>query len=293
MRLRPGTVPADLLSAGEDALRRTPADVVAGIRIESLLRDWIDRAAKLETTEEDAVTDRTIALLDELDAAELLAWTAARVWKRDLPDGREAVAVCLQWLEDHPNLFIAASDHIQAVGLGLDPDLFARDPDLAWTADKFVLLLDELEDVEAYCANTDVPAFAPEALDVLRRLVRPSHRPWLPAVRPAVLAAADTHEEQPRPVLRRWLSPDRRFQACLVLPEWSNDLRDGKPVVLTFFAGDDPARELAGQPVRLAGIAGTIDPDGRVSFVLGDLRAANADPVLQVGPEGTTWPGEE
>ena len=45
------------------------------------------------------------------------------------------------------------------MGLALKPDLVAVDPALGHTAEKFVQVLDALEDLEAECEWTDLPGF--------------------------------------------------------------------------------------------------------------------------------------
>jgi hypothetical protein len=263
----------------------------AGVDLES----WRARArAFAERDDDDPDTDatRAVALLATLDEADLLAWALRRLGMAD--EALEAELRALgDWLEDNAAHFVPAAAYVQSVGLALRPDLPAWDLDLAWTADKYVILLDELERVEVELSLATAPPLPQGMLAALRKREATAPLPavaWLPPLRPAVVAAAAGAESMaPRPRMRRWRSPDGLFEAILVLPEFSDPEREQEPVRINFFASGQPARALTGQVVRLAGVAAVIDAEANAAFLLCDLRAAASGPVLQVGSRGTEW----
>jgi len=105
------------------------------------------------------------------------------------------------------------------------------------------------------------------------------------------LAAEPGDEGPPVPVMLKWASPDGRWIARLSCPP---RLAVGGHLPLEFLTPDDqPALELAGQPVRLAGRQATIGPQGLAGFDLQQLQAAirETEPLtLEVGEEPREWP---
>ena len=110
-------------------------------------------------------------LLCDLDDADLVAW-AASPWVSGT-NLKGMLRSCHQWLTEHVESFVLCSVYVQAIGMTLDSDLPALDLELAWTADKFVLVLDALEQAETDLAFSGSGVFA--AADV-RELVTSSVR---------------------------------------------------------------------------------------------------------------------
>lgn len=108
----------------------------------------------------------------------------------------------------------------------------------------------------------------------------------------AALAAAPNDEEPPIPVILQWASPDGRWTARLSCP---NRMDPGDRFPLEFLSTDDqPAADLAGQSVWLAGQREQIDEKGVARFDVLQLKTAVADPkqlfTLEVGEGRTEWP---
>jgi hypothetical protein len=237
------------------------------------------------------LTARAVALLADLDEANLAVWAARALGVSPGPDLEESLGACAVWLEEHADVFLHAGFYVQAVGLGLRPDLPAVDLDLAWTADKYVILLDHLEEAEAELSLAGKP-LEPALLEAARRRFLRPVAAWLPPLRPVVLAAAARPGDRPQPRLLRWRSPDRRWQASLVLPTYSDAAAEGGTVRLNLFEGEGPAQSLSGQTLWLAGVPGVVDPEGAATFLLGRLReaaAAGEGPTLRVGTDERGW----
>ncbi len=107
----------------------------------------------------------------------------------------------------------------------------------------------------------------------------------------AAMAAAPADELPPILSIYRWRSPDERWVARLTCP---HQLPAGVPLPLEFLTADgQPATELAGQPVWLAGQQQMINRQGIAKFDLESLKAAISEPespiVLEVGKERQEW----
>ncbi len=87
-------------------------------------------------------------MFEELDVAERVLIALARRGKpsRKLED---AIDECRSFATSHAEMFLAACRLLVALGHALDPNLGDRDPDLALSIDKWVMLLDAIEEVEA------------------------------------------------------------------------------------------------------------------------------------------------
>lgn len=108
----------------------------------------------------------------------------------------------------------------------------------------------------------------------------------------AALAAEPSDEEPPVPAILRWASPDGRWTARLSCP---NRMAPGGRLPLEFLSPDgQPAADLSGQPVWLAGQEERIDAQGVARFDLQKLQTDLPEPsqplTLEVGQERVEWP---
>lgn len=261
---------------------------------------WLEEARALAESYEDLIDPVRRAelaenLLADLDDAELVAYAARRLGAGDAELDRELEA-CAQWVTEHADAFLAASVHVQAVGLALRPDLAEWDPALARTAEKYKLVLDALEAAEAELSFANQPRMDPAAVRYLFSLARKKvlafPASWLvERESAAAIAAAGARSEVPRPArLLKWASPDGTASAYLVIPEQFAGGEGREAVAVTFFQADGrPAVSLAGQAVALASVPMAIDESARAEFDLGRLRAAGQDLMLEVGPDRIPW----
>jgi hypothetical protein len=302
-RVRPGLLPAagpePVAERAQARLERATADEL-NLAAE-LIRPgaWLAAAQALQGQEAEPGerAEETARLLRELDEADLAAWSLRHLGHYS--EAREqGLETCAAWLEEQAAVFRPAAAYVRAVGRGLRPDLAALDLDLAWTADKFVLLLDDQEKAEQErWLDQDVPPLPAELLAAARARLRrrnAARGAWLPPPLAPPLAAAATPTAAPRLHLLRWRSPDGRQRASLVLPG-SFDASPADPVVrLNLFDGDEPARDRSGQPLSLAGVPAVVDAEGGAAFRVADLRAAQEAgraPILHVGPAADAWEG--
>lgn len=108
----------------------------------------------------------------------------------------------------------------------------------------------------------------------------------------AALAADPSDDEPPIPVILGWTSPDGRWTARLSCP---SRVAPGGRLPLEFLSlGGQPAADLAGEPVWLAGQEERIDAQGVARFDVQQLKTATAEPsqafTLEVGEGRTEWP---
>lgn len=106
------------------------------------------------------------------------------------------------------------------------------------------------------------------------------------------LAAEPTDQTPPLPVILKWASPDGRWIARLSCPR---RLAAGGHLPLEFLTpGGQPAVDLSGQSVWLAGQQEVIDSQGVAKFDLQNLRTVILQPnqpiTLEVGQERAEWP---
>lgn len=267
---------------------------------------WQSRAKLLEDSyEEDWTpeqrTELATALLTELDDAQLAALALYRLGVKETDynaDGEfaEPVEICDAWCLMYADTLLAASTYVQAVGLALRPDLLEHDAALALTAVKFAAILAAAEDAEDEISLRPHP-WASEVGQALvaaylKHVPRPPvtltpHRGFSRELLPLPVALAAEQAPLPPRVLW-WQSPDRRYRACLALPARPAD--DTVPLVAAFSTADDqPALDLAGQPVRLADAACTIGPDAKARWTLSEVSRSGNDLVLEVGPNRLVW----
>jgi len=105
------------------------------------------------------------------------------------------------------------------------------------------------------------------------------------------LAAESADEGPPVPAILQWASPDGRWIAQLSCPR---QVPAGGRLPLEFLdSAWQPAVDLCGQPVWLAGQQETIDAQARASFDVQSLQnalpAADQPLTLEVGKERTEW----
>jgi hypothetical protein len=206
-------------------------------------------------------------ILTDLDDADLAAWAARRLGL--LPEELErGLARCSEWLLDNLDRFFPAGVFIQGVGQTIRSDLPAEDLELAGTADKFVLLLDALEEIE-------------DCLSPPGRTVTPPDD-WAGFPEPSLAVAAKTPGSEGL-FRRRWRSPPGNAEALLVVgPEGP----DTSQVRLNFLAEEEVLATLEGRPVWLAGCRTTI-AEGNADLGRSDLLAAR-----QAGRPLELWVGE-
>jgi hypothetical protein len=217
---------------------------------------WLAEAQALADACDDGLADELAEwaadLLYDLDDADLVAW-AARTVGLASPD--EPLQRCKEWLANNCDRFFPAGVLIQAIGQTLQPDLPALDLDLMATADKFVLLLDALEEAEADMRRLAV---------IPPQRVQPARDPaWNWLSEPQLMMAAQTRQSAGLKRYR-WRSPDGAFVALLVA---NPEAPATEPVRLTLDTTQGRfAVELAGQEVCLAGCTGRVDADGCVDL---------------------------
>jgi hypothetical protein len=240
---------------------------------------WLAEAVTLAGACDDAEPEDELAewaeqLLTDLDDAELVAWAARR---EGVPDTtlEEGLTRCDAWLRRNLDRFFPAGVFVQGLGQTIRPDLPGLDLGLAATADKLVVLLDALEDMQE-CLGS--PRLAPTILA----------ESWQGFPEPTLALAAATAGAEG--LFRRiWRSPSGAFEARLAVgPE-----RPGADRVrVVFAAGDEAPAVLVGQSAWLAGLEAVIDVEGVADFPRKALLAAWAGGELlslRVGEERQVW----
>lgn len=144
---------ADISSRERARVRSRMGELVRLALVVPEPQNWLRAATRLahacdDGADESQTAEMAADLLEGLDDADLVAWAARSTGLAD-PALEEGLGRCRLWLADNPDRFFPAGVLIQGIGQTLRPDLVAVDADLATTADKFILLLDALEDAEA------------------------------------------------------------------------------------------------------------------------------------------------
>ncbi len=233
---------------------------------------WIEQAKELQASYEELIdpverAELARRLIEDLDDAELVDLTVTRAGCADQAL-REALEGCRSWYRKNADVFLAAGTYAQTVGLALKPDLVAVDPALGRTAEKFVQVLDALEDLEAECEWTDLPGFNGEELgSILERYTagreiasrEPGRDPRVigalpvdppvaaPMPQPEVFALAAAGNDTAREYAE-WQSPDGRSRAVSEI--FGTPASSNEPVVVYFYDDHDrPAHTLIGLPV--------------------------------------------
>jgi hypothetical protein len=267
--------------------------------------EWLREAAQFDEAFDSAIDHADLAvwaerLLTDLDDATLIAW-AARHFARADDELASQLEACESWLEQHADLFLACGVYVQAVGQTLRPDLPEHDWELARTADKFVILLDEQEAAQGRLMAADGVVVTPDVLAELFRRPPPTPAAVVPASDPAqdwpplpftkVLAAATAPTDAVHH--RDWVSPDGVHRATLAVGS-----EDVELVRVNFYRGLEPAGDLADRTALLAGVRAVIDAEGNADFdvpLLRQARQAGKQFTLQLDDAGSAWrvPREE
>ncbi len=314
--------PGDLVGA---ARRRIEAEgkVLAELALRVPDPDaWIEEAeALLASYEERRNSAERIEwacrLIDDLDDAELAACMASRLDAHD-PELQGGLDQCRAWVAEQPDAFVAAGVYVQALGQALRPDLRQADPELAATADKVILILKALEDMEAELAFRDVAPIDPDALWlIIERFAagqplleahaegddreRGRHSGLEPVSypyraeeifsMPVLQLAAEGGEPEWHPVACEWRSPDESLLACLHLYQPPASELEG--VTLAFLDREGrPAHPLAGLPIRLGDCPSRVEARGRnvvAGFTWGALSRMTGELRLFVGENDEEW----
>src|SRR5262249_55550816 len=87
---------------------------------------WLQEAGQFLADSEDEpdaaiLTSRAVALLTDLDEADLVVWVARGLGTSPDPDLEHSLEECAAWLEEHADAFLHAGVFVQAVGLGVRP----------------------------------------------------------------------------------------------------------------------------------------------------------------------------
>jgi len=253
---------------------------------------WLDEARRYQQALDLQEADLDLPawaerLLTDLDDADLVAWTGQKLGQ-DITT-LEALQDCGRWLEENAALFAPCGVYVQALGMTLRNDLPQHDLDLAWTADKYVVLLDVLEEIEPLLTFPQSPVFPQEAArelfgrssgTVILRPTVPAAHDWSGLAPVAALAARGSVPT--RLAHRDWLSPDGQFTATLVF-----DPQGTGPIRVNFYRSGESSVPLT-RGVELAGVTAEVDERGNADFPRQALDQARreAHPLtLKVGEE--------
>lgn len=239
--------------------------------------DWLVRAAALADSDLTDDVRAATSLLKELDEADLVAASMLRVGLAD-EAAEDTLDRCAAWFWEHAWAFTEAGVYAQAVAATFLPDLEDRDPFLTHSANKFVILLDMLEEIALEEAR-DTPNLATPPAGV-------RFKDLLQHVEYAAAAAAPTPGS-----LRvvEWASADGRFRARMRFPTTSTPALGAATRLLNFVrtADGEPAIELRGRTCRLGHIEARISPEGQAAFDSDDLWSAEA--ALSVNGDAPPW----
>jgi hypothetical protein len=250
---------------------------------------WLREARQFQEAVDSPAEDADLSLwaerlLTDLDDADLAAW-AARQFGHPAEALEEKLLECNRWLGEDATLFALCGVFVQAVGQTISPDLSGQDLGLAWTADKYVVLLDALEQIEALMSFPSRRAHPTGPGQLLAPAREPDPEAWS-WFTPALAMAAGRGRSQTGPAEREASSRDG-YTALLAF-----DPESSLPVRVNFFRAGAEASELAGQPAELAGILAPVDADGNADFLREELKKAreNGQPLtLRVGSLVFDW----
>lgn len=225
---------------------------------------WLREAVSLADTCDDGALEGDLAewaeqLLTDLDDADLVVY-ASHLAGLDCAALEQGLERCYTWLADNADRFFSCGVFVQALGQAMRPDLAVVDLDLAATADKFIVLLDALEDAETLIAPSPIT-------------VGSLPTPEWPLIRQGSLAMAADVPVSAGLVRRRWRSPDGGYRALLVI----DPAVEVASVRLNLFRGDESATELAGAAVSLGGCPALVDANGHAEWAVEDLLRAERE----------------
>ena len=296
----------DAVTRSEDLLAARGASLATEALTIPNPQAWLEETGALveaydEAGEAAARSELAERLLTDLDDAELVLYASRRCGLDD-SELEADLGRCQEWLAEHADLFLAASVHVQAVGMTFRPDLADFDYGLGGTALKYLDVLRAAEAAEEELSLVSVPQLdaaiaqrVAERLKQLRELPRLARAAFLGVIavklrnlmQQGILAAAATAVVWEPLWSWEWRSPAGDKLARLTIPP--------KPVlnqqVFVEFVGPNRQRsvELAGQAVSLHGNQATIDPRGKATFPLARLLETDEPLVLRVGPDRDEW----
>ncbi len=327
LRARPELITAVLKSSErckqlEEKLRAKPSEALLRQALElPNPQGWLEEARRFHVALEasadggEAESDAALSrwgeqLLDDLDDAELGAWTASSLGTPDR-ELEEGLQQCRDWVEEHADDFLVCAVAVQAVGQTLRPDLAGFDLGLARTADKYVVLLDAQEEAETLAGGDGVSAavaralFEPAILEpALNEKDVSAPRPWTrppgPAPRghrratltvfmnPHLAAARKSQDRLPDTITLRWQARGGSAWAELLLPTSPSDPARAT-VQLVFDRADGDRERFLNQPVWIGTAQSTIDANGFAPFTVAQLSQAGEEWVLRIGNEQEVW----
>lgn len=238
-------------------------------------------------------------LLTDLDDAELVLHASRRFAAVD-PELEADLLACQRWLTEHVGLFLAASVHVQAVGMAIRPDLAEFDYGLAATALKYVDLLHAAALAERDLFMANVPVFDAAVIRELAAKHQRERQSQAAGIAFLTIASILRDRMSRAPLARAreaesleplwwwtWCSPAGNLIARLTIPPRP---ASDEEVVLEFVGPDQRrATGLAGQEAILNGVEATIDRQATATFLLARLLQTDKPLVLQVGPKQDTW----
>jgi len=265
---------------------------------------WLEETQALASAYEEPGTSEARSelaqcLLNDLDDAELVLYASRRSGVDDR--GLEIdLGRCQEWLADHVELFLAASVHVQAVGMTFRPDLEEFDYGLAVTALKYKDVLQAAGTAERELALASVPQLSPVVASRLAAKFREQRNLLLARAAFLSIAVQLRTRLQQSPWGRaaeatlleplwwwEWRSPTNDMVARLTIPPQPTP----QQLVFVEFLRPDHQRalDLAGQAVTLHGAEAAIDPQGKATFPLAQLLETDEPLVLRVGPNQVEW----
>jgi len=232
--------------------------------------------------------DTAAGLLGELDEAERVVAALAALGSPDA-DLEASVDACREEAVRSPEMFLPARRYLVALARLVDPAVGERDPELAVTADKFVTLLDAVEEAAAL---QHVSASFFDATPIVRRVallerLRVAASRLAGSIRDAVLAPLTLPVHVPlharaattaaaRGLREEWRALDGSWRAWARLPPTT--AADDSSELRLHVVG-----ALPGDRLVLCGLPRSLDFEGDVGhavYTLGDLRAAAGGDAL-------------
>jgi hypothetical protein len=285
------------------------------------LAQWLDAMDRLEKS-----------LLEDqsgLETPQLRSSLAARLWQQwddvelmaaalelgsaERIDEPEDMAKRHERFAASPEVFLAASTYIQALGHAIDPERMAAQPMLERTGLKYLAALDWLEAHEREASTEGDATWDDATFAAWNQYSTPPtiavaglSGSWLaeslnrndPTIIASSLASAgqsiQNDGDGSADVCPRWTwqSPNEPpLRATLQLAaRLASDDPLSWPLVLAITNPDEtPALQRAGQSVRIGGTLLTLDPLAMAVLSAGDLPSGSAPPQLWVGEDAEPW----
>ena len=282
---------------------------------------WLTEAAELEeswlggTIPQSQAMEVAENLVTDWDDLTLILTAAAKRRLFSFDDSRwEPARQCDAWVAEHPEAFLAISLWLQNLGASIRPDLDEVNYDWAATAEKFVLLLDRVEDFERqwrghpeYLADQrrkfheilavgNQPQESYVAIRERRRRAAGEHLAAMftrPFVEANVLAAKVPEKGSPWRTLV-FVSPDEKYSMKCISPAV---VHHGAQVVLQFLTCEGLIAEgLMGLPVWFCGLERVVERGATIAIAWEDVKESvqrmmqDGDlPTVEVGLRGHEW----